>query len=103
MTGASGLLGSHVVEKLVAQGRKVRALVRPQSDTAFLEGLGVEISKGSLVDKTFLDNALKGCSTLYHCAAKVGEWGPWNQFVDNIIKPVESLVYSCANHKVQKV
>ncbi|MFM7097232.1 MAG: NAD-dependent epimerase/dehydratase family protein [Gemmataceae bacterium] len=103
VTGASGLLGSHVVEKLVAQGRKVRALVRPQSDTAFLEGLGVEISKGSLVDKTFLDNALNGCSTLYHCAAKVGEWGPWNQFVENIIKPVASLVDSCANHKVQKV
>jgi len=103
VTGASGLLGSHVVEKLVIQGRKVRALVRANSDTTFLESLGVEILRGSLVDQEFLNHALNGCNTLYHCAAKVGEWGPWREFVDNIIKPVEALVVACTINKVQKV
>lgn len=103
VTGASGLLGSHVVEKLVSQGRQVRALVRAKSDTAYLESLGVEILKGSLVDQAFLNHAIKGCDTLYHCAAKVGEWGPWHEFVDNIIKPVESLIRACILNKVHKV
>ncbi|MBJ7432271.1 MAG: NAD-dependent epimerase/dehydratase family protein, partial [Gemmataceae bacterium] len=103
VTGASGLLGSHVVEKLVMQGRQVRALVRANSDTAFLQSLGVEIFRGSLIDQEFLSLALKGCDTLYHCAAKVGEWGPWQEFVDNIIKPVESLITACTLNKVQKV
>ncbi|NBR06452.1 MAG: NAD-dependent epimerase/dehydratase family protein [Planctomycetes bacterium] len=103
VTGASGLLGSHVVEQLVKQGRRVRALVRSGSDTVFLESLGVEILRGSLIDQDFLNHALKGCNTLYHCAAKVGEWGPWRDFVENIIKPVESLVMACTVNKVQKV
>ena len=41
VTGATGLLGSHIAEKLTAQGYRVRALVRPSGDTGFLEGLGV--------------------------------------------------------------
>src|SRR4051794_1200625 len=36
VTGATGLLGSHVVEQLVARGERVRAVVRGGSDTRFL-------------------------------------------------------------------
>src|SRR4051794_41015733 len=36
VTGATGLLGSHIAEQLASRGRRVRALVRPSSDTAFL-------------------------------------------------------------------
>jgi len=32
VTGATGLLGSHIVERLVAQGYQVRALARKTSD-----------------------------------------------------------------------
>ena len=78
-------------------------MVRSSSDTSFLESLGVEVLRGSLIDQEFLNHALKGCNTLYHCAAKVGEWGPWQEFVENIIKPVESLVIASAVNKVQKV
>src|SRR5262245_45685212 len=39
VTGATGLLGSHLVERLVAQGHPVRALVRETSRTEFLDGL----------------------------------------------------------------
>ena len=45
VTGATGLLGSHIAERLVARGYRVRALVRPRSRTGFLEGLGVEIQR----------------------------------------------------------
>jgi dihydroflavonol-4-reductase len=41
VTGASGHIGAHVVRHLLAQGRAVRALVRPTSDLKGLEGLDV--------------------------------------------------------------
>src|SRR5215207_8732319 len=50
VTGATGLLGSHIAERLVARGDRVRALVRRASDTAFLESLGVELARGDLTD-----------------------------------------------------
>ena len=39
VTGASGFLGSHIVEQLAQSGRPVRALVRKTSNTKFLESL----------------------------------------------------------------
>ena len=50
VTGATGLLGSHLAERLTAQGFRVRALVRGGSRTDFLETLGVEIVRGDLTD-----------------------------------------------------
>ena len=41
ITGATGLLGSHIAAKLRADGKDVRALVRAGSDTRFLDALGV--------------------------------------------------------------
>ena len=42
ITGATGLLGSHIAERLAARGERVRALVRPTSDTTFLQQRGAE-------------------------------------------------------------
>ena len=50
VTGASGFLGSHLAEALVARGERVRALVRPTSNTAHLQSLGVELAYGDLTD-----------------------------------------------------
>ena len=48
VTGGSGFLGSHIVERLARAGRPVRALVRSSSDTSFLRSLpNVEARGGS--------------------------------------------------------
>ncbi len=80
VTGATGLLGSHIVEKLVQAGEPVRALVRPSSDTSFLESQGVELAVGDVTEPDTLPAALEGVRTVYHAAAKVGDWGPWHEF-----------------------
>src|SRR5437763_1933268 len=80
VTGATGLLGSHVAEQLVARGERVRALVRQSSDVTFLRGLGVELAEGDLKDFASLQRAVTGADVVYHCAAQVGEWGPWRVF-----------------------
>src|SRR5215471_12339649 len=65
VTGATGFVGAHVVRALIARGRAVRCLVRPNSRRENLNGLAV----GDLADPPSLARALFGDSTLYHCAA----------------------------------
>jgi nucleoside-diphosphate-sugar epimerase len=80
VSGATGLLGSHIVEQLGQRGERVRALARPSSDTRFLESLGVEIHRGDLADADYAKEAVRGADAVFHCAAKVGDWGQWGEF-----------------------
>ena len=69
VTGATGFIGSHVVERLVADGHTVRALVRQDSDTGRLEAIGVGIVRGDLGDPPSLARAAASCEHVYHLAA----------------------------------
>ena len=80
VTGATGLLGSHVVEQLRQRGMPVRVLVRPGSDRTWLETQGVEFVEGDITDPPSLQRACEGVDAVYHSAAKVGDWGPWEEF-----------------------
>ncbi|MCJ7543494.1 MAG: NAD-dependent epimerase/dehydratase family protein, partial [Phycisphaerae bacterium] len=81
VTGGTGLLGSHIIEKLLARGEPVRALVRSGSDTSVLDGWKVQTAFGDVTDPASLASAMRGVGTVYHAAAQVGDWGPWGQFV----------------------
>lgn len=78
VTGATGLVGSHLVERLRGRGDEVIALVRASSDVAFLRGLGVEFVEGDLADpQERLARAMDGCDTVVHAAALIyGEHTP---------------------------
>ena len=74
VTGASGFVGAAVTRALVAQGRKVRVLMRPQSDRRNVAGLAVEERIGALEDAASLAAALADCGALYHVAADYRLW-----------------------------
>ena len=103
ITGATGLLGSHVAEALVGRGERVRALVRPASDVSFLHGLGVELSVGDLHDAESLRRAVDGADVVYHCAARVGDWGPWSLYQREIIDATGHLLGACRAAGVGRV
>ena len=50
VVGATGYLGSQVVDELLARGKNVRALVRPSTDATKLEAQGVQIARGDMLD-----------------------------------------------------
>jgi acetylornithine/succinyldiaminopimelate/putrescine aminotransferase/nucleoside-diphosphate-sugar epimerase len=75
VTGASGFIGGHVVERLLADGHQVRCLVRTGSDTRHLERLGVELAPGSLENARSLIRAAEDCDYVVHCGAMVSDWG----------------------------
>ena len=80
LTGGTGLVGSHVAEEAVRRGHKVRALVRPSSDTKFLDSLGVDKVSGDLEDVQALQVGVQGADWVFNCAAKVGDWGTLEEF-----------------------
>jgi nucleoside-diphosphate-sugar epimerase len=103
VTGATGLLGSHIAEQLVQRGERVRALIRPSSDTAFLRQLGVEIAPGDLQDGETTRRAVDGADVVYHCAARVGDWGSWKLFRRDVIETARNLVAGCRGAAVGRL
>jgi nucleoside-diphosphate-sugar epimerase len=67
VTGGTGFIGSHLLEKLCAMGEPVRCLVRPRAVPRRLPP-DVESATGDLASGQGLDNALRGADTVIHLA-----------------------------------
>ena len=70
VTGASGLVGSHLIQSLVAKGKAVRALYRHQIPS-FKGAEKVNWVAGDLLDVSALTDAMEGATHVYHSAAIV--------------------------------
>jgi 2-alkyl-3-oxoalkanoate reductase len=95
ITGATGLVGSHIAERLCERGTAVRALVRPNSDRRFLETLPLEIVVAELEDLRSTPRALENAGTVYHCAAFVRDWGSWSQYYAGTVELTRQVLYAC--------
>jgi len=73
VSGATGYIGGHLVEALLARGHEVRCLVRPSSESAWLEQTGVDVVRGNLLDVDDLRRAVAGVDTVFHLAAVLAE------------------------------
>jgi NAD dependent epimerase/dehydratase len=79
VTGAGGFIGSHLVEALVEEGARVRAMVRYNSrgDAGALEWAEDEISSevevvyGDIRDAESAADAVSGCEIVFHLAAQI--------------------------------
>lgn len=78
ITGAGGFIGSHLAERCVEQGFRVRALVRYNSrnDWGWLEHSDfaddIEVVGGDITDFDSVAGAMQGCDTVFHLAALIG-------------------------------
>ena len=69
VVGATGALGHQIVERLLANGKRVRALVRPTSSTDALRAAGVELVAGDLLEPESLRRAIDGVDAIVSSAA----------------------------------
>jgi len=78
VTGAAGFIGSHLTERCVESGYKVKAFVRYNSkgNYGWLESSpyknDIEFITGDIRDYDSVYNAVKGCDTVFHLAALIG-------------------------------
>ena len=71
LTGASGFVGRHLADRLVADGAKVTALMRSAHGAVALKAAGVQVHNGTLDDAASLDRALAGQDAIVHLAYDV--------------------------------
>ena len=68
VTGATGFIGSHLVEALLTKGMSVRCLVRSRQHLRWLNGNQVELVEGDCTVPHSLDEAVRGVDLVYHVA-----------------------------------
>ena len=68
VTGGSGFVGGALIDRLVADGRPVRALARSDAARRRVEELGAIPVAGDVLDADGLVQAMRGCSTVFHAA-----------------------------------
>lgn len=78
VTGAGGFIGSHLCERLLAEGALVRALVHYNAlgSRGWLDtvqgGPDLEVVSGDVADGVWLTQAMTGCQVVFHLAALIG-------------------------------
>ncbi len=71
VTGATGFIGSHLVDALLERGIEVRCIVRRQSNRRWLAGKPIELVEASLTEPASLPAAVKGVDVIYHVAGLI--------------------------------
>ncbi|SBS75439.1 NAD-dependent epimerase/dehydratase [uncultured Mycobacterium sp.] len=72
--GANGFLGSHVTRQLVADGHRVRVMVRANASTISIDDLDVQRFVGDIWDNAVLREAMAGCDDVYYCVVDTRGW-----------------------------
>ena len=103
VTGATGLVGSHLIKALVAQGRTVRALYRSEIP-ATPEASAIEWFKADILDIVALEEAMVGVQQVYHCAAIVSFTAKNKSALQHTnIEGTANIVNACLNAGVEKL
>jgi dihydroflavonol-4-reductase len=104
VTGATGFVGANVARLLVAEGYRVRVLVRPASSLRALEGCAVEVLRGDILEPDSVARAIKGCAQVFHVAADYRLWAKDpGEIYRNNVDGTRTTLEACAHAGVERV
>ncbi|XLS28782.1 NAD-dependent epimerase/dehydratase family protein [Flavobacteriaceae bacterium M23B6Z8] len=117
VTGGTGLVGSHLLYKLIASGEKVRAIRRKSSDLSKVKQVfgfftkditplfdKIEWVEADITNIPQLETAFQGIKEVYHAAALISFNGRDRNAMRKVnIEGTANIVNLCVIHKVQKL
>ncbi|MFI6943321.1 SDR family NAD(P)-dependent oxidoreductase [Streptomyces sp. NPDC050418] len=112
VTGAEGFIGSTLVDLLVEQGARVRALVhyKPYAEKGhlarYLGSSEVEMIAGDVRDSGRVMDAVAGCDTVFHLAALIGipySYDSPGAYVQTNVVGTENIAEACRRHAVRRL
>lgn len=80
ITGASGFVGGHLASRLLEEGARVSILARDVSRLDPGLARGCTVIQGDLLDRAAVERMLQAAAYVFHCAADVATWGPWDSY-----------------------
>lgn len=96
ITGASGFVGRHIAEACLRRDWPLHLIARSASNLEQLEGQpGVTVFRGELTDAALVRRALNDVDAVIHCAAKVGDWGPVEEYRQANVESLRTLLEAC--------
>lgn len=95
VTGGSGFVGGRLIERLVADGWRVRALARSDASAAVVADRGAEAVRGDLSDTAALAAGARGCDVAFHAAAHLGDWGDPADFERDNVQGTANVIEAC--------
>jgi nucleoside-diphosphate-sugar epimerase len=102
ITGATGFIGGHLAEACASRGDKARTLARVGSDASLLDRIGAEIVRGDLLDLKAVQKAVEGANVVVHCAAKVGDQGPVDDYRAVNVEGLRNLLEACKDKPLNR-
>src|SRR3954451_11094658 len=102
VTGGSGFVGGRLIQRLVDEGWRVRALARSAEADARVEALGAEAVRGDLDSGAALRAGSHGCAHVFHAAAHLGADGDWKAFERVNVQGTENLLAACRDAEVRR-
>jgi nucleoside-diphosphate-sugar epimerase len=103
VTGATGLVGHHVVERLRRDGWTVRAFVRDAARAGALSRAGVELATGDTLEPSGFERAARHCDVVFHTAAAVTARGGWDAFRQPNVDGTRNAIAAAAAAKARLV
>jgi len=101
VTGANGLIGRHLVRRLLQEGNCVRIFVRRQPPPEFMNDRNIEVFLGDLGDPAAADQAVAGTGIVYHVGAAMK--GNAQDHERGTVCGTQNIVDSVLRHNVQRL
>ncbi|MDF1844559.1 MAG: NAD-dependent epimerase/dehydratase family protein [Rubripirellula sp.] len=92
--GASGFVGSTLVEELIAEDVDVRCLIHSSGNAWRLARHGIELKMVDLMNRQSVREAISGCTHVVNCARGKSQ---------TLLKGMSNLLYACEKEKTQRL
>jgi nucleoside-diphosphate-sugar epimerase len=103
LTGGSGFVGRNLIASLKARGDTVSALARSDAAIKTVQQLGAEPVLGDLENVEALRSGMTGCGVVFHSAAKVEDWGRYEDFYRANVNGTENVLQAARASGVKKI
>ncbi|KGK88223.1 NAD-dependent epimerase [Desulfosporosinus sp. HMP52] len=103
ITGGTGFIGSHITREFCENQVKVGCLIRNESQLANLEGLPVELETGDIRNIGDLTEVFRGYEWVIHNAAKVADWGNYQEFYQTNVAGTVNVLKACVQAGIKNI
>ncbi|MEN8142069.1 MAG: NAD-dependent epimerase/dehydratase family protein [Thermodesulfobacteriota bacterium] len=101
VTGGGGFVGKALTKSLLDQG--VEVVVVGRNNYPDLDKPGITLCRGDIRNGAFVEEASRGCDTVFHVAAKAGIWGERDDYFSINVTGTENVIKACRKNAVNNL